>query len=48
VEPKVRIKMKTFDFVLGRSQIYSVENYAKITKNGEKRIFLSLQSGFFD
>jgi len=48
LEPKIRVKMKTFDFVFGRSQIYSLENYAKITKNGEKRIFLSLQSGFFD
>jgi len=49
VEPKIRIKMKTFDFVFGRSQIYSIEeNYAKITKNGEKRFFLSLQSEFFN
>ena len=47
-EPKIRLKMQTFDFVLGCNQIYSLGNYANITKKGENRIFLSLQSGFFD
>jgi len=47
-EPKIRLKMPTFDFVLGYNQIYSLGNHANITKKGENRIFLSLQSGFFD
>jgi len=47
-EPKIRIKTQTFDFVLGCSQVYSAKNYANITKKGENRIFLNLQSGFFD
>ncbi|MDR2595447.1 MAG: hypothetical protein LBC87_11815 [Fibromonadaceae bacterium] len=47
-EPKIRLKMQTFDFVLGYNQIYSLGNHANITKKGENRIFLSLQSGFFD
>jgi NTE family protein len=47
-EPKIRIKMQTFDFVLGCNQIYSIGNYANITKKSENRIFLNLQSGFFD
>jgi hypothetical protein len=47
-EPKIRIKTQTFDFVLGCNQIYSIRSYANITKKGENRIFLSLQSGFFD
>ena len=47
-EPKIRIKMQTFDFVLGYNQIYSTRNSTNITKKGENRIFLSLQSGFFD
>jgi len=47
-EPKIRLKMQTFDFVLGHNQIYSLGNRANITKKSENRIFLSLQSGFFD
>jgi len=48
MEPKIRLKMQTFDFVLGCNQIYSLGNYANITKKGENRIFLNLQSGFFN
>jgi hypothetical protein len=47
-EPKIRIKAQTFDFVLGCNQIYSIGNYANIIKKSENRIFLSLQSDFFD
>ena len=47
-EPKIRIKMQTFDFVLGCNRIYSTMDYLNITKKGENRIFLNLQSGFFD
>jgi len=48
-EPKIRIKTGTFDFVLGYNQIYSMgNNYVVITKKGEKRFFLSLQSDFFN
>jgi hypothetical protein len=48
-EPKIRIKTGTFDFVLGCNQMYSLgNNYAIITKKGEKRFFLSLKSDFFD
>ena len=47
-EPKIRIKMQTFDFVFGYNQIYSTRDYVNITKKGEKRVFLNLQSGFFD
>ncbi|GBU24265.1 hypothetical protein R83H12_00893 [Fibrobacteria bacterium R8-3-H12] len=47
-EPKIRLRTQAFDFVLGRSQIYSIENYAEITKKAEKRLFLSLQGGFFN
>jgi len=48
-EPKIRIKTGTFDFVLGCNQIYSVgNNYSIITKKGEKRFFLNLQSDFFN
>jgi len=47
-EPKIRLKMQTFDFVLGYNQIYSVQNYANITKKSENRIFLNLQGGFSD
>ncbi|MDR2582564.1 MAG: hypothetical protein LBC75_03695 [Fibromonadaceae bacterium] len=47
-EPKIRIKMPTFDFVLGYSKIYSIGNGVNITKKGENSVFLSLQSGFFD
>jgi len=47
-EPKIRLKTQTFDFVLGYNQIYSAKNYVNITKKGENRVFLNLQSGFFD
>jgi len=48
-EPKIRIRTETFDFVLGYNQIYSVgNNYVVITKKGEKRFFLNLQSDFFN
>ncbi|MCL1956080.1 MAG: hypothetical protein FWF63_02040 [Fibromonadales bacterium] len=47
-EPKIRIKMPTFDFVLGYSKIYSLGNDVNITKKGENSVFLSLQSGFFE
>jgi NTE family protein len=47
-EPKIRIKMQTFDFVLGCSQIFSLGNYANIAKRGENHIFLSLQSEFLN
>jgi len=47
-EPKIRIKMQTFDFVFGYNRIYSLGNHANITKKGENRVFLNLQSVFFD
>jgi len=47
-EPKIMIKAKTFDFVLGFNRIYSLEKSANITKKSENRAFLSFQSDFFN
>ncbi len=47
-EPKIRLKMQTFDFVLGYNRVYSIMDYVNITKKGENRVFLNLRSDFFD
>jgi len=47
-EPKIRVKAKTFDFVLGYNRIYSIEKSSNITKKSENHAFLSIQSDFFN
>jgi hypothetical protein len=45
LEPKIRIKASTFDFVLGQSIIYSGNNRDYYIKKREKHTFLSIQGG---